>query len=90
MYVCVFTNMRLKMVKPRNVFKPKTDTKMTNSDMKRKILMDDWGDSLRRDGRSDAPLKVGILLIPPFALLPYASAVEPLRAANDLTGETLF
>src|SRR5688572_26469730 len=52
--------------------------------------MNDWDDRLRIAGRFDAPLKVGILLISPFALLPYASAVEPLRAANDLTGQTLF
>ncbi len=32
----------------------------------------------------------GFLLIPGFALLAYASAVEPLRAANILSGRTLF
>lgn len=33
---------------------------------------------------------VGFLLIPGFALLTYASAIEPLRAANQLTGKTLY
>jgi transcriptional regulator GlxA family with amidase domain len=33
---------------------------------------------------------VGFLLIPGFALLSYAAAVEPLRAANQLAGRTLY
>jgi transcriptional regulator GlxA family with amidase domain len=33
---------------------------------------------------------VGFLLIPGFALMSYASAVEPLRAANWLAGRTLY
>jgi len=41
--------------------------------------------------RSDArPANIGFLLIPGFALLPYACAVEPLRAANILSGRTLY
>ena len=36
------------------------------------------------------PAHVGFLLIPDFALLAYASAVEPLRAANRLTGRDLY
>ncbi|MHC2338521.1 GlxA family transcriptional regulator [Bradyrhizobium sp. USDA 4454] len=34
--------------------------------------------------------RVGFLLIPGFALLSYASAIEPLRAANVLTGKPLY
>jgi transcriptional regulator GlxA family with amidase domain len=34
--------------------------------------------------------KVGFLLVPGFALLAYASAVEPLRAANRLSGQDLY
>ncbi|MGJ4891254.1 GlxA family transcriptional regulator [Bradyrhizobium sp. HKCCYLRH3099] len=34
--------------------------------------------------------RVGFLLIPGFALMSYASAVEPLRAANVLSGRTLY
>ena len=34
--------------------------------------------------------KVGILLIPDFALMSYASAVEPFRAANRLSGRDLY
>ncbi len=33
---------------------------------------------------------VGFLLIPGFALMSYASAIEPLRAANHLSGKTLY
>ena len=36
------------------------------------------------------PVIIGFLLLPGFALLPYASAVEPLRAANVLSGRTLY
>lgn len=36
------------------------------------------------------PQKVGFLLVPGFALLAYASAVEPLRAANRLSGQELY
>lgn len=34
--------------------------------------------------------RVGFLLIPGFALMSYASAIEPLRAANVLTGHSLY
>ncbi|MDE2575984.1 MAG: GlxA family transcriptional regulator [Rhodospirillales bacterium] len=37
-----------------------------------------------------APKLFGFLLIPGFALLAYASAVEPLRAANILSGRRLY
>ncbi len=37
-----------------------------------------------------APRKIGFLLIPGFSLLSYASAVEPLRAANRLSGQSLY
>jgi len=36
------------------------------------------------------PQTVGFLLVPEFALLAYASAVEPLRAANRLSGRELY
>ncbi len=36
------------------------------------------------------PKKVGFLLVPGFALLAYASAMEPLRAANRLSGQNLY
>jgi len=36
------------------------------------------------------PAHVGFLLITDFALLPYASAVEPMRAANRLSGRALY
>ncbi|MFC3134648.1 GlxA family transcriptional regulator [Microbaculum marinum] len=39
---------------------------------------------------NDTPCKVCFLLIPGFALMSYASAVEPLRAANRLAGRTLY
>ncbi|WP_407175668.1 GlxA family transcriptional regulator [Bradyrhizobium sp. STM 3562] len=36
------------------------------------------------------PAHVGFLLIPDFAMLPYVSVIEPLRAANRLSGRTLY
>ena len=41
-------------------------------------------------GRFRRRADVGILLVPGFALLPYASAVEPLRAANRLADRQLY
>jgi transcriptional regulator GlxA family with amidase domain len=38
----------------------------------------------------DRPRRIGFLLVPGFALMSYASAVEPLRAANVLTGRNLY
>jgi transcriptional regulator GlxA family with amidase domain len=43
--------------------------------------------SIRPDA---APRHFGFLLVPDFALLAYASAIEPLRAANRLSGKTLY
>lgn len=41
--------------------------------------------------RSVPPIaSVGFLLIPGFALMSYAAAVEPLRAANQLAGKVLY
>ncbi len=42
------------------------------------------------DTPPERPLRVGFLLIPGFALMSYASVVEPLRAANVLAGRTLY
>jgi transcriptional regulator GlxA family with amidase domain len=36
------------------------------------------------------PQVVGVLLLPDFSLLSYACAIEPLRAANRLSGRTLY
>ena len=36
------------------------------------------------------PHRFGFLLIDDFALMSFASAVEPLRAANILAGRTLY
>jgi transcriptional regulator GlxA family with amidase domain len=45
-----------------------------------------------KEVRSSIPAieSVGFLLIPGFALLSYAAAIEPLRAANQLAGKTLY
>ena len=40
--------------------------------------------------RQPQPITVGFLLVPGFALMSYAAAVEPLRAANQLSGRTLY
>lgn len=39
---------------------------------------------------SNAPYRVGFLLIDGFSLLTYSSAAEPLRAANRLSGKPLY
>ena len=41
-------------------------------------------------GDNTRPSRVGFLLIPGFALMSYASAIEPLRAANVLSGRNLY
>ena len=38
----------------------------------------------------ESPFRVGVFPVPGFALMSYASTVEPLRAANLLTGRLLY
>src|SRR5262245_59092542 len=38
----------------------------------------------------ELPQVVGFLLVPELSLLSYACAIEPLRAANQLSGRTLY
>ncbi|WP_439596385.1 GlxA family transcriptional regulator [Falsiroseomonas sp.] len=52
---------------------------------------------VRRDGLAlevarleAAPQRIGFVLVPGFAMLAYACAVEPFRAANDLAGMVLY
>ena len=40
--------------------------------------------------RDDAPQTFGFLLLPQFSMLAFSSAVEPLRAANRLSGRALY
>jgi len=40
--------------------------------------------------KAATPRHIGFLLIPGFSLLSYASVVEPLRAANRLSGQSLY
>ncbi|ODR99984.1 transcriptional regulator [Methyloceanibacter methanicus] len=40
--------------------------------------------------RDDTQLTVGFLLVPDFALMSYTAAIEPLRAANLLSGKPLY
>jgi transcriptional regulator GlxA family with amidase domain len=47
-------------------------------------------DGLTTGMKDSPPRHIGFLLIPGFSLLSYASAVEPLRAANRLSGRTLY
>jgi AraC family transcriptional regulator, glycine betaine-responsive activator len=57
---------------------------MLSGDKVQKINM------MLRSSKSAGPLKVGFLLIPNFSMLAFASAIEPLRAANRMSGDTLF
>lgn len=50
---------------------------------------DDTDRRLRRPAPKGAPT-IGILLVPGFSLMAYASAVEPLRAANRLAYRELY
>ena len=43
---------------------------------------------IRRD--LSAPIQLGLLLIPGFALMGYATLVEAFRAANTLSGRPLY
>lgn len=40
--------------------------------------------------RVSAPVQVSFVLLPKFTMLAFASAIEPLRIANQLTGQALF
>jgi len=41
--------------------------------------------------KNEAPTQtVGFLLVPGFALMSYAAAIEPLRAANLIAGKELY
>jgi transcriptional regulator GlxA family with amidase domain len=44
----------------------------------------------RAPGTTAAVSRVGFLLVPEFALMSYASAVEPMRAANQISGKELY
>jgi transcriptional regulator GlxA family with amidase domain len=57
---------------------------MQPGDKEQKINM------MLRSSKSAGPLKVGFLLISNFSMLAFASAIEPLRAANRMSGDTLF
>jgi len=40
--------------------------------------------------QQESPQTVGFLLVPGFALMSYAAAIEPLRAANLISGQELY
>jgi len=56
---------------------PRSDIKLPTSDTHRQL-------------RDREPHTVGFLLLPDFSLLSYACAIEPLRAANRLSGRLLY
>src|SRR6185437_9350830 len=41
-------------------------------------------------GSSGKPLRIAFLLVPRFSMMAFAAGVEPLRAANRLSGSPLF
>jgi transcriptional regulator GlxA family with amidase domain len=43
-----------------------------------------------RPAQGDRPQEIGFILIPGFALLSFAGACEPFRAANILSGQTFY
>ncbi len=48
------------------------------------------GANVMRDSENSNVQEIGFILIPGFALMCYASAVEPLRAANLLAGREIY
>lgn len=53
-------------------------------------MRDDRIRNLLQASKSAGPVSVGFLLIPNFSMLAFASAIEPLRAANRMSGTELF
>ena len=53
-------------------------------------MKDDKIKTLLQASKSAGPLTVGFLLIPNFSMLAFASALEPLRAANRMSRQELF
>ena len=53
-------------------------------------MKDDKIRNLLQASKSAGPVTVGFLLIPNFSMLAFASAIEPLRAANRMSGTELF
>src|SRR5579863_2539892 len=41
-------------------------------------------------GSSGKPVRIAFLLVPRFSMMAFAAGVEPLRAANRLSGSPLF
>jgi AraC family carnitine catabolism transcriptional activator len=48
------------------------------------------GEGEARRTRTGDTTSIGFLLVPGFALMSYAAAIEPLRAANQLSGKRLY
>ena len=53
-------------------------------------MKDDKIKAFLQASKSAGALTVGFLLIPNFSMLAFASAIEPLRAANRMSGKELF
>ena len=53
-------------------------------------MKDDKIKNLLQASKSAGALTVGFLLMPNFSMLAFASAIEPLRAANRMSGQELF
>ena len=45
---------------------------------------------MEQSGSESRPFRVGVYPVPGFALMSYACTVEPLRAANLLSGKDLY
>ncbi|HHI82891.1 MAG TPA: GlxA family transcriptional regulator, partial [Rhizobiales bacterium] len=42
------------------------------------------------DKPQELPHRVAFILVPDFTLMPFTSAIEPMRLANRLSGEKLY
>ena len=54
------------------------------------LMKDDKIKNLLLASKSAGPLTVGFLLVPNFSMMAFTSALEPLRAANHISGQHLF
>ena len=52
--------------------------------------MEPEGSGMVRQNISEAPQTFGFYLVPGFSMLSFTSAVEPLRSANRLSGQSLY
>ena len=54
------------------------------------MITDDKIKDVLLSSKSAGTIKVGFLLVPNFSMIAFSAAIEPLRVANRVAGETIF